>query len=71
MNRIDELLIRDKFTNLESIAEVLKEEITPIARNFLLMSDELKVRYKRNGDKFVFNVEIEADRIKPFGNRLI
>ncbi|MGN1200952.1 MAG: hypothetical protein ACI4R8_01625 [Candidatus Caccovivens sp.] len=70
MERINELLIRDKFTNLEQIAEVLKGEVTTIARNFFLLDDDLVVRYRREGDKFVFNVEISATRIKPFGNMI-
>ncbi len=70
MQRINELLIKDKFTNLEQVAEILKEEVTPIARNFFLLSDELAVRFHRQGDNFVFNIEIEASRVKPFGNRL-
>ena len=28
MERIDELIIRDKFTNIEQVSEILKEEIT-------------------------------------------
>ena len=71
MERINELLIRDKFTNPELVAEVLKGEVTPIARNFFLLADDLLVRYKREGDIFVFNIEIQANRIKPFGNRII
>lgn len=71
MERINELLIRDKFTNPELVAEVLKGEVTPIARNFFLLADDLVVRYKREGDIFVFNIEIQANRIKPFGNRII
>lgn len=69
MERINELLVRDKFTNLEQVAEILKEEVTPIARNFFLLADDLVVRFKREGNRFVFNVEILADRIKPFGNK--
>ncbi len=71
MERINELLIRDKFTNPELVAEVLKGEVTPIARNFFLLANDLVVRYKRDGDIFVFNIEIQANRIKPFGNRII
>ena len=56
MERINELLIRDKFTNPELVAEVLKGEVTPIARNFFLLADDLVVRYKRDGDIFVFNI---------------
>ena len=47
MERINELLIRDKFTNLEQVAEILKEEVVPIARNFFLLAEEPVVRYRR------------------------
>lgn len=70
MNRIDELIIRDKFTNPEQVAEVLKGEILPIARNFFLLSDDVVVRYRRDENNYIFNIEIKAGRIKPFG-RLI
>ena len=70
MQRINELLIKDKFSNLEQVAEILKEEFTPIARNFFLLADDLVVRFHREGDHYVFNVEIDATRVKPFGNRL-
>ena len=30
MNRINELIIKDKFTNLEQVAEILKEEIKSV-----------------------------------------
>ncbi len=71
MEKIDELIIRDKFTNLEHVSEILKEEVTSVARNFFLLSDDVVVRYKRQNNNYVFNVEIPASRIKPFGNRLI
>lgn len=70
MNRIDELLIKDKFMNLEQIAEILKNEVTPVAQNFFLLADDLIVRFKRNENNFVFNIEIQASRIKPFGSRI-
>ena len=69
MEVLNELLIRDKFSRPEIVAEVLKEEIMSVARNFFLMEKDIVVRYKRQDDKFVFNVEIVADRIKPFGNK--
>lgn len=71
MNRLNELLIRDKFTNLEQVAEILKNEVTPLAQNFFLLSDDVVVRYHRNQDKFIFNIEIQASRIKPFGNKFV
>ncbi len=70
MDRIDELLIRDKFSNLNTVAEILKEEITPIARNFFLLEKEPEVRFRREGNRYVFNIEISTSRIKPFGSKM-
>ncbi len=70
MNRMDELLIKDKFTNLEQVAEILKNEVTPVALNFFLLADDVVVRYRRDKSNFVFNIEIQASRIKPFGSRV-
>lgn len=71
MERIDELIIRDKFTNIEQVSEILKEEISSVARNFFLISDDIIVRYKRQKNNYIFNIEICANRIKPFGNKFI
>lgn len=71
MERIDQLILRDKFGSLEQVTEVLKEEVASVARNFLLLADDVVVRYRKSGVGYVFNVEIPASRIKPFGNRLI
>ena len=71
MDRLNELLIRDKFTNLEEVGEILKNEVTPIANNFFLLADDIVVRYRRDKTNFVFNIEIQASRIKPFGNKFI
>ncbi len=70
MERLEELLIKDKFSNLNQVAEILKEEVLPIAQNFFVMKEDIVVRFKREGDGYVFNVEIPAQRIKPFGNKL-
>lgn len=69
MQRMNELLIKDKFTNLEQVACILKEEISPICKNFFEMPSDVVVRFRRDGGNFVFNIEIEASRVKPFGGR--
>ena len=71
MERIEELIVRDKFTNLEQVSEILREEISSISRNFFLLSGDVVVRYKREKNDYIFNVEICASRIKPFGNKFI
>lgn len=70
MENIEEYLIRDKFSNLQQISEILKEEVSLLAQNFFLLADEPVVRFKRKENNFVFNIEIEAARIKPFGNKI-
>ncbi len=70
MDRINQLLIKDKFSNLEEVAEILKNEVTPLAQNFFLLADDVVVRYKRDKANFIFNIEIQASRIKPFGSRI-
>ena len=69
MRNLNELLVKDKFTNIEQVAEVLKDEISSISQNFLALATEPIVRFRREGDNLVFNVEIEATRVKPFGSR--
>lgn len=71
MERIDELLIKDKFTNLGQVAEILKEEITPLAESFFELDRDVVVRFRREGDGYVFDVEISTNRIKPFGMRIV
>lgn len=70
MKRLEEVLIADKFANLDRVSEVLKEEITPIAQNFFELSQPLVVRFKKEGNRFVFDVQIDATRVKPFGMRI-
>lgn len=67
---INDFLIRDKFTNPDLVAEVLKSEAEQLLKNFFLLAQEPVVRFRREGDKFVFNIEVCASRIKPFGSRL-
>ena len=71
MERIEEVVLRDKFENIEEVAEILKEEISSLSRNFLLLNDDVKVRYKREKFGYVFNVEMCAIRIKPLGKKII
>ena len=71
MERLNQILMQDKFANIDQIAEMLKEEIVPLARNFFLMDKDVSVRYKKEGNNYVFIVQISACRIKPFGNKFI
>lgn len=65
--RIEDVLVRDKFENIALIARMLEKEIIPIVKNYLNLEDDVVVRYRKSGDKFVFDIEVKAERIKPFG----
>ena len=65
--RIEDVLVRDKFENIALIARMLEKEITPIVKNYLNLEDDVVVRYRKSGDKFVLDIEVKAERIKPFG----
>lgn len=66
-SRIEEILCEDKFSDPQHVCDVLKEEIEPIAENYLNLNGEIKVRYRKEGDKKIFFIEMSAERIKPFG----
>lgn len=70
MQSLDEILIKDKFVGLEQVAQIMKEEITPLAQEFFVLGDDVVVRFRKENSRFVFNVEIVANRIKPFGHRM-
>ena len=65
--RLDEILVNDKFENIAKIASLLEKEITKVAKNYLIFRDDAVVRYRKEGDKFIFNVELTVERVKPFG----
>lgn len=69
MQNFSELLIKDKFTNLDRVAQVLKEEVSPVVRNLFVLSSEPIVRFKREGETYIFYIEIETSRVKNFGGR--
>ncbi len=71
MQRLEEFLMRDKFSNLQQVSEILQSEVTQLSRNFFLFSKDPVVRFRKEKDKFVFNIEIEAERIKPFGGKFL
>ena len=65
--RLEEVLVRDKFENLNGVTRLLTDEITPIAKNYFVLADDVVVRYRRDKGKYIFNVEITAERVKPYG----
>lgn len=68
--RLEEILVRDKFENLSGVIKMLEDEITPIVRNYFVLDDDIVVRYRRDKGRYVFNIEISAERVKPYGKMI-
>ena len=65
--RLENLLQRDKSFDMMRVCEVLKGEIAPTISQYLNLSKPINVRFKKEGDKLLFLIEVEAIRVKPFG----
>ena len=68
--RLEEILVRDKFENLSGVVKMLEDEITPIVRNYFVLDDDIVVRYRRDKGRYVFNIEISAERVKSYGKMI-
>lgn len=66
-NRLENILSNDKMSDPQTICEILKDEIKPIVENYLSLQNEVIVRFKKENNKNIFFIELQADRIKPFG----
>lgn len=66
-DRMEFILDNDKMCDPQHICDVLKEEVKPIIENYLNLQNDIKVRFKKEGNRNIFWIEIYADRIKPFG----
>lgn len=69
MEILSEVLVRDKFQNINVVTDMLKSEITAVLKNYLIIDDGVVIRYRKDGEFFVFNIEVVASRIKPMGVR--
>lgn len=67
INRLSSLLRKDKCDNPQFVCEVLRGELEPIIANYISLSSPVVVRFRKFNEKLLFSVEIDADRIKPFG----
>ncbi len=65
--RMDLILNNDKMCDTQRVCEILKEEMKSVLENYLSLKNDVNVRYKKENNKNIFFIEIEADRIKPFG----
>jgi len=65
--RMDFILDKDKINDPQRICQILQDELKPTIENYINLQSEIKVRYKKENNKNIFFIEIDAQRIKPFG----
>ena len=65
--RMDYILNEDKMCDPQRICQILKEELKPIINNYLTLKNEIVVRYKKDNNRNIFFIELDAERIKSFG----
>ena len=66
-DRMEYVLEKDKIIDPQRICDLLQEEIKPLIENYINLQGDVKVRFKKENNRNIFFVEIEAKRIKPFG----
>ena len=66
-DRMKFILDKDKITDPQRVCELLHEEIKPIVENYINLQGDIKVRFKKEDNRNIFFIEIDAQRIKPFG----
>ncbi len=65
--RLENILSQDKIGDPQHVCEVLKEEIKPLIESYIELDSDIRVRFKKEGDKNIFWIEFLAERVKPFG----
>jgi len=65
--RLNSVLERDKYADPDSVCEILKGELSPIIQSYIELNSSINVRCKKLGEKLLFSVEIDAQRVRPFG----
>ena len=66
-NRLENILQRDTVNDPQRVCEILKGEINNAIGSFLSLSRPLEIRFRKDGERMIFSVEIEVERVKSFG----
>ncbi len=66
-NRLENILQRDKITDPDRVCEILKGELQSVIEAYINLAQPISVRFHKEGERMLFNVEIEASRVKSFG----
>lgn len=65
--RLQGLLQTEKMNDPQHVCDILKGELEPIISNYITLREPIAVRFKKLDKKLLFSVEIDADRVRPFG----
>ncbi len=65
--RLNMVLERDKCSDPDRVCEILKGELSPVIANYIELNKDVEVRFRKIGERLLFQVEIEASRLRPFG----
>ena len=65
--RIDYILNEDKMCDPQRICNILKDELKPVIANYLTLKNDIIVRYRKDNNRNLFFIELDAERVKPFG----
>lgn len=66
-DRLLTMLNRDNANSPEQTRLLLSSEIQRVVKDYLELTDDVKVRFKLVDEEIIFMIEMRANRIKPFG----
>ena len=66
-NRMQYILDSDKISNPNYICKILKEEIEPIIKNYLVTKNDVDISFTKSKNNNIFTIKINAERIKKIG----
>ncbi len=67
MNRLESVITSDVQFVSEDMLKLLENEIGYAVKNFITLSNGVRVRYIKKDGKIKFMAEFEADRVRPLG----
>ena len=67
MNRLESMITADVQLISEDLLKLLENEITYAVKNFITLSNGVRVRYIKKDGKVKFMAEFDADSIRPLG----
>lgn len=66
-SRIEEIVKNDNISNPQGVCRVLEKEIQKLVENYLVLNNEIVVRFRKENCKNIFFIEFQANKIKSVG----